>query len=436
MKILLKNIYKAKEEVVDEKTKQIEKLQKELKEKDEYIEYLHSTLFAKKFGVFFRTKAQIKRVLNALYISPSYIGLIFKIIFKNSIGICATYFNEERLKDGYFRRIKAVDSLLEDKFKVYFSFGERASRPWIEYPDKNTAVFYYNELIRSNRYKRNFLIFILGRIYCHAVYQLEKEYFRIPFLKVYVDMHGSGPEEELLYKNYNMAQKFTDVEELSVKKAAHIFCVTNAMVKHLSNKYGEDVKTSFTVMPIYDKKLERFSEKPKDLPEGKVTLTYAGGCAKWQNIELMQEALYKLGDEVSCLMCVPRPEEFWAAWKYPDVPEGLIVESKTYDELCSDVYPKAQYGFVLRDDIVVNRVACPTKIAEYLENDIIPIVSTPGIGDFAEMGMVYITLEQLLNKEFLSAEQYKEGVLKNRELLVKFKEVHINGAKEFREILR
>lgn len=53
---------------------------------------------------------------------------------------------------------------------------------------------------------------------------------------------------------------------------------------------------------------------------------------------------------------------------------------------------KRYYVFVLRDDILVNQVACPTKIVEYLNYGIIPIVLSENIGDFKELGYEYLSI--------------------------------------------
>ncbi len=61
----------------------------------------------------------------------------------------------------------------------------------------------------------------------------------------------------------------------------------------------------------------------------------------------------------------------------------------------AEYYEKAHYGFVLRDDISVNNVACPTKLVEYMNYGIIPIVLSSKIGDFERMKYDYVSLENL-----------------------------------------
>ncbi len=59
-------------------------------------------------------------------------------------------------------------------------------------------------------------------------------------------------------------------------------------------------------------------------------------------------------------------------------------------------YKNAYYGFVLREDIVVNHVAGPTKLTEYCTYGVVPILHTPHIGDFAADGMVWLPLEDFV----------------------------------------
>ena len=57
-------------------------------------------------------------------------------------------------------------------------------------------------------------------------------------------------------------------------------------------------------------------------------------------------------------------------------------------------------GFVLRDDVLVNRVACPTKLLEYIQYGVLPIVLSDAIGDFKELGYKYIGLDDFVNLRF------------------------------------
>lgn len=375
---------------------------------------------------------KIKKAICGIFLPQK---LLNKISETNSIGICAPYFDEDKLKDGYYRRIKAVDDLLKSRYRVYFSKVGSIIFPKIVFPNENTAVFEYNANLGFHNIIRNFLVRRIGVVYCHSVYQVEYAYFKISKLKIYLDVHGAVPEEEMLKGNEDYAKEFGEKEYLCVKEAEHIFCVTSAMEKHLKEKYPNEFKGNCTILPIYDDRLFAFPDYRQFKNSDTVTVVYAGGCAKWQKIELMQETIYKTRDKFVFKICVPDVCEFYDTWKYGEMPASVTVESKTYDELCRDVYSLAQYGFVLRDDITVNNVACPTKIAEYIKYNIVPVVNTPNIGDFKQMGMKYITLEDFVDGKLMSEDEFNSAVLNNQKLLENYKSICENGAHLFKQIL-
>ena len=75
---------------------------------------------------------------------------------------------------------------------------------------------------------------------------------------------------------------------------------------------------------------------------------------------------------------------------------GIRVTSASHDEVLA-AYPGCDFGLVLRAKNVVNRVACPTKLIEYLAHGVIPVLASAEIGDLASLGMRFITDEQLRN---------------------------------------
>lgn len=93
-------------------------------------------------------------------------------------------------------------------------------------------------------------------------------------------------------------------------------------------------------------------------------------------------------------------------------------------------YQTAHYGFVLRDDITVNNVACPTKLVEYLQYGILPILLTPNIGDFAARGMEYLPLEDLLAGKLPSEEQRRQMAARNGEVLGLLLQDHLDGRRQ------
>lgn len=351
-----------------------------------------------------------------------------------SIVIVAPYFNEERLKDGYYKRVKAVDELFKDYYKVYVTYETKKNCiEFEEHEDRNTTVVRYLPGSRNQKILTALLMIACGRIYCHSVWQVKKKFFKLPGVKVYVDVHGVVPEEETLYGRYEDAQMYGDIEEATVQKAECLICVTNKIKEHLQNKYGKKFKAKTIIMPIFDSNLSKYDTevpKEKEFNNGKPNVIYAGGIMKWQKIELMQESIYNCRDNANYMVYCPNPKEFWETWNFPKQ-ENLEVGSKSYKDLCQDVYTKAHYGYVLRDDITVNNVACPTKIADYFKYRIVPIVLSPKIGDFIDLGMKYITLDDFNNGKLLSKEELIKIADNNEEVLKKYIDIHEKGKKEF-----
>lgn len=357
---------------------------------------------------------------------------------KKSIIIVAPYFNEERLKDGYFKRVKAVDELFADYYKVYVTYETTKTYIQFEEHENDTTVVRYLPGSKKQKLLVALLMMAAKKIYCHSVWQVKTKFFKLPGVKVYVDVHGVVPEEETLYERYEAAQMYGDIEEVTVQKAECLICVTNKIREHLKEKYGDKFKARTIVMPIYDTSLSKYDievPKSKKLVKDKPVVIYAGGIMKWQKIELMQDSIYKSKDAAEFMVYCPNPKEFWETWEYPKM-KNLTVDSKSYKDLCKDVYSIAHYGYVLRDDITVNNVACPTKIADYFKYRVVPIVSSPKIGDFLELGMRYITLEDFNNGKLLSKKELEEIADNNEEVLKKYVERHNKGKEEFKQMFK
>lgn len=362
-----------------------------------------------------------------------------KIKKNKTIVIVAPYFTEERLKDGYYKRVKAVDELFDDYYKVYVTYETFKNEiEFEEHTERNTTVVRYLPGSRKQKLLVALLMIACKRIYCHSVWQVKTKFFKLPGVKVYVDVHGIVPEEETLYGRYEAAQMYGDIEEKTVQKAECLICVTNKIKEHLQEKYGKKFKAKTIIMPIFDSSLSKYDiNVPKEKPfiKDKPVVIYAGGIMKWQKIELMQESINKCINNANFMVYCPNPKEFWETWKYPKY-KNLEVGSKSYQDLCKDVYSKAHYGYVLRDDIAVNNVACPTKIADYFKYRIVPIVKSPKIGDFIDLGMQYITLEDFNNGKLLSPKKIKEITDNNEKVLEKYIDIHEKGKGEFKKMFK
>src|SRR5439155_1739018 len=118
---------------------------------------------------------------------------------------------------------------------------------------------------------------------------------------------------------------------------------------------------------------------------GRPTVVYSGAAQRWQNVELMLELARDGIDRFDFTFLTSDPAAFERAAERHGLRGRVAVHSAPREQL-PRYYRRADYGLVLRDDGVVNRVACPTKLSEYLAFGLIPVVKSPDLGDFPALG--------------------------------------------------
>lgn len=195
---------------------------------------------------------------------------------------------------------------------------------------------------------------------------------------------GIAPEEDYLrFAKTWRRSALSLCERVSLRRAARVFIVSHAMLRHFELKYRLNLSDKSYIMPCCNETMH-----PKSfLAEGKYSVpvfAYAGGLSRYQCIDRM------LGIFGEIQSRIPQASLLFYTWDVERArrfvkQSGIInvtVENKSQDEL-PNALAQAKYGFVIRDDIIVNRVATPTKISTYMSNGVIPIVSSC-VEDFAK----------------------------------------------------
>jgi hypothetical protein len=217
--------------------------------------------------------------------------------------------------------------------------------------------------------------------------------------KTILDIHGIVPEENLYANNRVRHFIYSVVERKAIRSCSVLIHVTNAMRQHFASKYKIDLDERSIVLPIFD---SADIGKAKDIPNRPWNVVYAGGMQAWQNIDLMVSAVLEI-------MIGKRSDDFHFYFFFPEVQVRLFIDK--YPELLArknvkvsslgkpemrGFMSRCQFGFLLRDDILINRVACPTKLVEYLECGVVPIVVFDEIGDFKDLGYDAIALNDFM----------------------------------------
>ena len=343
--------------------------------------------------------------------------------------------------DGYFRRVKNIDQLLPEKMlRIYISRDscvEGDVPTCIIIDDKYISVKYDpKKMEQSNCIAA--LSKLVGIVYIHSIYQYFPAIICDKSITKIYDFHGVVPEELSLMGHKEMSIEMDENEMTLVKSANYIIVANNATKRHILTKYPQ-CEAQFVLMPMNnednDIKNDKIDQSSKIQKSDQHIVIYSGGLQKWQLIEEMQDAISQAGDRYEYHIFVPEPDKFLELWGERDKPAKWEIDRKTMEEL-QEEYRNAEYGFVLRDDIIVNNVACPTKLIDYIKYDIIPVMKSSRIGDFDEKGIEYIPLCDFIHGNIPTREEREEMCRKNKKILEEIMEEYRIGKAQIVEIIR
>ena len=353
------------------------------------------------------------------------------------VSIHAPIFTTENERDGYIQRIKRVDEEVFDGYqRVYFlEDGKRNERIDATVVDDQHYFITYNSHDPEQRKIVFAMAELCGLLYIHSINRFMTDSVNVEMcqllnndkIKTIWDVHGSVPEEYQLYGSEMGKQIGDELESFFYHHVDVIVVVNNAMKKHLTYKHGS-CNARFIVLPIFNidvtKQYDTSGISVRHDAD-RAVVVYAGGVQKWQNIELMQAIMDKTADRYDYKMFVPNPAEFNAMWKNRKA-KNVTVDSKSPEALALE-YMGCGYGFVLRDPIVVNQVACPTKIIEYIQYGIVPIMKTAEIGDFLELGMEFVDYQMCMDGNLPDEKIRRKMAEKNYSILHKLQDAYKTG---------
>ena len=185
-------------------------------------------------------------------------------------------------------------------------------------------------------------------------------------------IQGIEPEEYWLKHSDLCRYVYYSFRESRALKATDLilYC-SEAMKRHYEKKYFFNSKIDY-IMPCFNDEVSL----DRSIHQKENVFAYAGSLEKWQCFE-KTVLLYKSIERhiPNAKMCVYVKDSKTAKElldKYEI--ENYEIAYFNHKDLEYEL-KKAKFGFCIRDDIEVNRVATPTKLSNYISLGIIPVYS-------------------------------------------------------------
>lgn len=325
------------------------------------------------------------------------------------ITFVGQYPTPESIRDGFIQRTKDIDDLFSEVPRVYLDIRIKGYFKPQKIEVGNVTIFKLNYFLHFIK-----IISVLLKseiIYIHSVYNGFKIIPHIFFVsrrkrKICFELHGAFPEESRYYGERFNPYVFSLVEKWILRKSHSIVYVSNQFKDYIQSKWNfTSTLESFIIPTVASNVLKKENaEKVKDIcsrfniQDNDVVFIYSGSTKKWQKIESTLEAISKIADN-------PRYKFFLLTGYLEDMKRllkefGLNEHPRIFvlslaPEEISEYYAIAHYGFILRDEHILNRVASPTKLFEYLSYGIIPVMESLNIGDFLRYEYEYLKIEDL-----------------------------------------
>lgn len=340
------------------------------------------------------------------------------------ITVIAQYPDIDNEKDGMIQRIAAMDDVMKNQDRVYIDIS--FFRNWIL--KKNVIdehLIYYRMNIILYWWYIFYFCFKAKICYIHSIYNSLK-IIPVYFFhrKVITDMHGVVVDELRMGNARIKALLYSAVEYIVMNKGRMFIAVTEEMKRHFCYKYNVE-SDKFLVISIFTHNVEGDAEKV----HSNNALIYSGNIQKWQCIDRLLEFIRKTQTKYKWIILSGAKDYF-----RDKLSSDIIVKSVKPSEV-HNYYDVSDFGVVLRENNIVNNVACPTKLIEYIANDLIPVVYSPKIGDFYSYGYKYLLQSDIELGCIPKTEILNEMRKINKSILVRIMEKNKLNLKKLVEII-
>ena len=248
----------------------------------------------------------------------------------------------------------------------------------------------------------------------HIIFTVTEKYFLIaksffPKAKTIYWAQGVDAEEAKAIahslKSYARYLFRLYAEKVAIRKSDLLFCVSERQVEYYKESFGYDNERPHIVMPCYNLHLtETFNPSQYSSP----SFVYAGNASGWQGVDFMLGVYARveavLGERCKLVLLTNDEENFKKKIDENGI-KNVEMRFVPLSDLPEELH-KYKYGFIIRDESIINQVATPTKMNSYLASYVIPIysdsvqdfVSNIRLGEFSIIAKCPLKQEDVANQ--------------------------------------
>lgn len=337
---------------------------------------------------------------------------VFSTIFDSQVSKLLQYLISNEQNIGYINFDKNLnDSNYKRKIQTLKDYGlkvyeiEKIKRGTIlENLILNSYIRKLSKLI-SSFIETDIILHCRGHIGSYLGLQA-KNRLKDKNIRVIADLRGAMIEEyELIYKDKSLMHnvianlskdKLISIEKYVIFNADKITCVSNSFKNYLVRKYNysKDISVVPTCIDLkqfcYDNEARKRIRKELCI-EDRYVVVFSGGCQNWQQPDKIMDTFIKIKSirENSVLLILSNDIEGFNSYmiKYNIPKNDNIIMSVPYNKV-NQYLSACDLALLLRENTIINKVASPTKFAEYL-SCFLPVVVSPNIGDLDEYIKTY-----------------------------------------------
>lgn len=194
-----------------------------------------------------------------------------------------------------------------------------------------------------------------------------------------------------------------DIERECSVNADAIVCVSHSMASYIDEEFGAHPEKitvapcSVNVEAFSISEAERRSARDRLGMGERFVVTYCGGLHSWQKPDeciRIYKLFLKLQRDSVFYAVTTQPDKMWSLLRDHSLEEDQVVVTSVPHRQVPEHLSAGDFGLVIREPSLVNKVASPVKVGEYLSVGL-PVIATKGIGDMSELiesnhaGMVY-----------------------------------------------